>query len=179
MRRTLTTAVETAKSADAKSPKAYKEAIAALSQSIAACVGSGLLPRTAKEAVAALEREASMNKELTAAIETATQSLRAAISTAENTRKSAPLAECLAKEIQTDDVLRDSCVDLINKAESLLEQLRREEVWWDGREHACTPHSCNHKHYTPTMKCTFNKCVAFCSVFRSYWKKSIGRWHAL
>ena len=134
--------METAKSADASTPQAYKEALDRLSASISACVGEGLLPSSAEEAAAALEQEASMKTKLEAAIKSATQSLREAIATAKSTRESAPLADHLAKRIHTDDVLRDSCADLSKEAEALLKELRREQtekVRWMG--HARTLHT--------------------------------------
>ena len=120
--------METAKSADASTPQAYKEALDRLSASISACVGEGLLPSSAEEAVAALKQEASMKTKLEAAIESAKQSLREAIATARSTRESAPLADHLAKWIHTDDVLRDSCADLSKEVEALLKELEREEL---------------------------------------------------
>ena len=60
--------MEAAKSADANSPKAYKEAMGRLFVSISKCVGPGLLPRTAEEVVAALEQEESMEGQLEARI---------------------------------------------------------------------------------------------------------------
>ena len=125
--------METAKSADASTPQAYKEALVSLSASISACVGEGLLPSSAEEAVAALEQEVSMKAKLKAAIESAKQSLRAAIATAKSTRHSAPLAYRLAKQIHTDGVLRDSCADLSKEAEALLKELELEKVRWMGR----------------------------------------------
>ena len=87
-----------------------------------------------------------MKTKLEAAIASAKQSLREAISTAKSTRLSAPLADYLAKQIHTDDVLRDSCADLSKEAGPLLKELvRREElekVRWMGREgHARTLHT--------------------------------------
>ena len=129
--------METAKSADASTPQAYKEALVSLSACISACVGEGLLPSSAEEAVAASKQEASMKTKLEAAIESAKQSLREAIATARSTRESAPLADHLAKRIHTDDVLRDSCADLSKEAEAVVKELvRREElekVRWVGR----------------------------------------------
>ena len=134
--------METAKSADASTPQAYKEALDRLSACISACVGEGLLPSSAEEAVAAGKQEARMKTKLEAAIESAKQSLREAIATAKSTRESAPLADHLAEQIHTDDVLRDSCADLSKEAEALLKELRREElrrreelekVRWTGR----------------------------------------------
>ena len=134
--------METAKSADANTPQAYKEALVSLSASISACAGEGLLPSSAEVAVAASKQKASMKTKLEAAIESAKQSLREAIATAKSTRESAPLADHLAKRIHTDDVLRDSCADLSKEAEALLKELRREElrrreelekVRWTGR----------------------------------------------
>ena len=120
--------MKTAKSADASTPQAYKQALVSLSASISACVGEGLFPSSAEEAAAALKQEASMKTKLEAAIESAKQSLREAISTAKSTRMSAPLADYLAKQIHTDDVLRDSCADLSKDADALLKELRREEA---------------------------------------------------
>ena len=137
--------METAKSADASTPQAYKEALVSLSACISACVGEGLLPSSAEEAVAALKQEASMKTKLEAAIESAKYWLREAIATAKSTRESAPLADRLAEQIHTDDVLRDSCADLSKEAEALLKELVREElekVRWMGREgHARTLHT--------------------------------------
>ena len=103
------------------------------------------MPSSAEEAVAALEQEASMKTKLEAAIESAKQSLREAIATAKSTRMSAPLADYLAKQIHTDDVLRDSCADLSKQAKALLKELVRaelEKVRWMGREgHARTLHT--------------------------------------
>ena len=141
--------METAKSADASTPQAYKEALDRFSASISACVGKGLLPSSAEEAEAARKQEASMKTKLEAAIESAKQSLRAAIATAKSTRHSAPLAYRLAKQIHTDGVLRDSCADLSKEAEALLKELRREQlqrqqekVRWMGEGHARTHRSC-------------------------------------
>ena len=64
LRETLITAVEAAKSADANSPKAYKEAIGRLFVSISKCVGF-LSPKN-KVVVAALEQEESMEGQLEA-----------------------------------------------------------------------------------------------------------------
>ena len=126
--------METAKSADASTPQAYKEALDRLSASISACVGEGLLPSSAEEAAAARKQEARMEAKLEAAIESAKQSLREAIATAKSTRESAPLADHLAKlRIHTDDVLRDSCADLSKEAEALLKELELEKVRWMGR----------------------------------------------
>ena len=129
--------METAKTANESTPQAYKEALDRLSESISACVGEGLLPSSAEEAAAALEQEASMKTKLEAAIESAKQSLRAAIATARSTRESPPLADYLAKRIHTDDVLRYSCADLSKEAKALLKEVRREreQVRWRG---ACT-----------------------------------------
>ena len=110
------------------------------------------MPSSAEEAVAASKQEASMKTKLEAAIESAKQSLREAIATAKSTRESAPLVDHLAKQIHTDDVLRDSCADLSKEAEALLKELRRrekrrrreelEKVRWVGREgHARTLHT--------------------------------------
>ena len=118
--------METAKSADASTPQAYKEALDRLSACILACVGKVLLPSSAEAAVAALEQEASMKTKLEAVIESAKQSLCEAIATAKSTRESSPLADHLAKRIHTDDVLRDSCADLSKEAEGVLKELRRE-----------------------------------------------------
>ena len=120
--------MKTAKSADASTPQAYKEALVSLSASISACVGEGLLPRAAEEAVAARKQQASMKTKLEAAIESAKQSLREAIATAKSTRESGRLADHLAERIHTDDVLRDSCADLSKEAEALLKELRQEEL---------------------------------------------------
>ena len=91
-----------------------------------------------------------MKTKLDAAIESAKQSLREAISTAKSTRESAPLADHLAKQIHTDDVLRDSCADLSKEAEALLKELELEKVRWMGREgHSRTlhTHDRNHDHF--------------------------------
>ena len=69
-----------------------------------------------------------MKTKLEAAIESAKQSLHEAIATAKSTRESSPLVDHLAKQIYTDDVLRDSCADLSKEAEALLKELEREEL---------------------------------------------------
>ena len=104
------------------------------------------MPSSAEEAAAASKQEASMKTKLEAAIGSAKQSLREAISTAKSTRESAPLADHLAKRIHTDVVLRDSCADLSKEAEGVLKELVRQEelekVRWMGREgHARTLHT--------------------------------------
>ena len=136
--------METATNADASTPQAYKEAIDNLAASISACVGADLLPRTAKEAVAAFKQEATMKTKLDEAIESVKQSLREAIATAKSTRESAPLADHLAKQIHTDDVLRDSCDDLLKELRrEELRRKQREKVRWMGREgHARTHRYC-------------------------------------
>ena len=94
------------------------------------------MPSSAEEAVAASKQEASMKTKLEAAIESAKQSLREAIATAKSTRESAPLADHLAEQIHTDDVLRDLWADLSKEAEAVVKELRREElekVRWVGR----------------------------------------------
>ena len=56
-------------------------------------------------------------------------------------RESGPLADCLDKLINEDDLLRDPCADLIKDAETLLEDIREKEV----REGAC---AYSHRHKT-------------------------------
>ena len=56
------------------------------------------------------------------------QVLRQAISTAERTREWGPLADCLNKLINADDILQDPCADLIKDAETLLEDIREKAV---------------------------------------------------
>ena len=101
------------------------------------------MPSSAEEAAAALEQEANMKTKL---IESAKQSLREAIATAKSTRESPPLADHLAKQIHTDDVLRDSCADMSKEAEALWKELVREQrekvLWirWEGHARAIATH---------------------------------------
>ena len=129
----LRAALEKAQRADeeidvATAPKAYKEAIESFSASISACVGEGLLPETAYVAVTARKLEATMRMKLKTAIDNAKQILRKAISTAVVTRESPPLAACLDKLVNTDQLLRESCDDVVQIAENLLKELREEEA---------------------------------------------------
>ena len=133
LKKKLNAAIEKAQRADDEidetaAPKAYKEAIDAFSASISECVGEDLLSETAFVAVTARKLEATMLSKLQAAIEDAKKVLRKAISTAVVTRESPPLAACLDKLVNTDQLLRESCDDVVQIAENLLKELREEEA---------------------------------------------------
>ena len=133
----LRAAVEIAQRADDEidvetAPKAYKDALDSLSASIVACVGEGLLPKTFFVAVTALKLEAAMQLKLRTVIENAKQVLRKAVATAVVTRESPPLAACLDKLVNTDELLRQSCDDEVQIAEKLLKELREEEARKDA-----------------------------------------------
>ena len=127
LKKPLTSAVDTARSVDTSDHSAYQQAIDDLAASILEYVGAGLLETTeavitARQLLARMKHIASMR-----------QVLRQAISTAERTRESGPLADCLDKLINAEDLLRDPCADLIKDAETLLEDIREKAV----REGAC------------------------------------------
>ena len=105
---------------------AYKQAVASLSASISACVGSDLLPEETDAVVVARELEGTMQKKLRKSIKKAEQMLYGAIFTANTTREWAPLASYL-DTLVADEVLRQSCDDAVESAEDLLATLRAEE----------------------------------------------------
>ena len=128
LKKALKSAVETARGADASAPNAYQQAIDDLADSISKHVGAGLLLETTETATTARQLLARMK-----GIANMRQVLRQAISTAERTRESGPLAGCLDNRINTDNLLRDPCAGLIKDAETLLEDIREKAV----REGAC------------------------------------------
>lgn len=133
LKQRLNAAIEKAQRDDdeidvATAPKAYKQAIDTFSASIVECVGEGLLPETHFTAVTARKLEATMLSKLQTVIENAKQVLRKAISTAVVTRESAPLATCLDKLVNTDELFREACDDVIQIAENLLKEIREEEA---------------------------------------------------
>ena len=128
-------------------PQLYKEAMDNLSSAISACVKSDLLAETEDVPVRARKLIEKMQTNIDKVIADAKQALREAISTAEKTREPGPLADCLHKRVNTDNLLRDPCADLIKDAETLLQDIRRETV---GKG-ACTytpSLACNHRHKT-------------------------------
>ena len=128
LKKALASAVETARGVDARAPNAYQQAIDDLSASISEYVGAGLLLETTETVMTARKLLARMQN-----IASMRHVLRQAISTAERTRESGPLADCLDKLINADDLLRDPCADLIKDSENLLEDIREKTV----REGAC------------------------------------------
>ena len=106
--------------------KAYKQAVESLSAAISASVGADLLSETADIAVAARKLEVKMKATLEARIAIAKQMLQKEISTAERTREWSPLAAYL-KTLVADEVLRESCGDVIKSAEDLVSTLQAEE----------------------------------------------------
>ena len=105
---------------------AYKQAVASLSASISACVGSDLLSEETDAVVHARELEGTMQKKLRKSIKKAEHMLLRAIIKAETTREWAPLASYL-DTLVADEVLRQSCDDAVESAEDLLATLRAEE----------------------------------------------------
>ena len=132
LKKALASAVEMARSADASAPNAYQQAIDDLAASI---LETTQLAQKARQLLARMETKQKQRK----IIENTRQVLSQAISTAERTRESGPLTDCLDKLIN-NDLLRDPCADLIKRAETLLEGIIREdrEKVRLARAHACT-----------------------------------------
>ena len=106
--------------------KGYKQAVDSLSASISECVGPDLLSESADVVVAARELEEKMETRLRETMDRTEQMLRRAISTAEKTRKRAPLADYL-ETLVVDEVLRELCGDAVECTEKLLAKLQSEE----------------------------------------------------
>ena len=123
LKKALTSAVEAARGVDASATNAYQQAVDDLSASISEYAGASLLLETTEAVITARQLLARMKH-----IASMRQVLRQAISMAERTRESGPLADCLDKLINADDILRDPCADLIKDAETLLEDIREKEV---------------------------------------------------
>ena len=104
----------------------YKEAVDSLAAAMSACVTVGPLPETEEIAKAARELMQRMQAKVAASIESAKRMLLKAISTAKETRESAPLALCLSK-LFADDVLRLSFADEVESAENLVTKLKAKD----------------------------------------------------
>ena len=103
----------------------YKQAVDKLSASISASVGTDLLSEDADIVVDARELEGKMQKKLTQTIDKAREALLGSISLAQTRRESGRLAANL-ETLVGDEVLRESCGDVVESAQEVLATLRAE-----------------------------------------------------
>ena len=126
----LNAAKTTAESIDAEgvvaslSPTTYKRAIDTLSSTISECVGGrGLLSETAAVTLAARKLEVRMQRNLQVVVDGMKKELGDAISKAEQNGEAGPLSACVTWLSAHGEWFRQSCSELFETAEVLLQRL--------------------------------------------------------